>query len=1211
MLLWSAPDARRSVTFGLLGELGFDTAVRSVSDGLEGELPTEERMASVAAVNLGTRVEVVPRLGVAATLPVFLASVAGDLSGDEVDDGGGPTLGDLQLHAPLGLVLPDEGGEGPSVGLVPWVTLPTGNTERFLGDPGLGGGALVAGGFAAGRFRGDVNLGVGWSAVVERNAQRFGGVEVPVGAAVGVRLNERMWLGAEVRGLLDLGSGAVATPETLGSGFGVAGAPVEAFLTLRSGIHGTGPFAAAALGRGVTSGVGAANGRVFFGAGYASVEEPPSVPLRLRVADPSGVPVGGATVLNGAAVLGLTDGSGAADLADVRWSRGLVVRAPSLLDTTVPQPAEGIVEVDVVMGWQPATLDGRVVDQEGADVPVGVVATAEDGTVVTGVLGEVELPPGSHRVTLQAEGFGPQTRRVEVPRSGRPPEPLDVVLLPIEGSSSLVLDLQTPEGEPVAFARVLVDGRPVGATGTAGVLEVEGLSDEPHEVEVRHPDYTTAVVPQIRADGSAVPLVLARQPGSVRVTVRGPDDVVVPDAVARFVGQRRLAPMALGETGRRVTVLGPGSWTLVVSSESYGVQERAIEVPEDEYDLIDVLVVLRPPEQGLAALVVHVVDPSGQPVDGVEIALDGERLGETSTGGSVSLLGLSPGVRTLQVQRERTVAVPPRSVLLGAGTQEQTIRMEWLPGQVDVVVRSEGRAVSDAVARFLGPSSRTPLELGPLGRGQTELGAGDWTVLVTSESLGAQQRSLVVAPQSNVLHVVQFELLPSEQGSADLVVTVQDPEASPVHGAAVALDGVRLGSTSNTGSLELQKLRVGERVADVSHPLFLDERRGLTLQEGPQEETVGLQWATGAVRVSVVEGEEPVSDAIVRFLGPSRRPPVAADAEGTRLAQLDPGTWVVLATSPQRGVGESTVDIGDQPGLTDVRVELKPPPVGVATLFVEVEDRTGTAITGATMTVDGQPLGAPSGAGGRIAVDSLEAGSVSLRVGGEHFQDSGPIEVVLQEGFNTRRVTLDWVQTPLRVITRNADGQLLPARVQLRDGPEDREAFRTESDGNALVSVPPGSWRLYATAGSLSGEARKVIAPGDEATAVEVVLRESSAELRDQQIVIKQRIQFDFNKATLRPDSDGVLDEVADAILAEPLIVRVEVQGHTDNIGSVPVNQRLSQLRAQAVVEALRSRGVAPEKLYPVGYGRGRPRTSNDTTEGRAENRRVEFLITE
>lgn len=102
-------------------------------------------------------------------------------------------------------------------------------------------------------------------------------------------------------------------------------------------------------------------------------------------------------------------------------------------------------------------------------------------------------------------------------------------------------------------------------------------------------------------------------------------------------------------------------------------------------------------------------------------------------------------------------------------------------------------------------------------------------------------------------------------------------------------------------------------------------------------------------------------------------------------------------------------------------------------------------------------------------------------------------------------------------------------------------------------------------------------------------------------------VTFEFNKATLRSESDAALQAVADALKRRAKL-KLEVAGHTDNVGDDGYNQKLSEARANAVKTWLTSHGVAADRLRSKGYGKTSPVTSNDTDEGRAKNRRVELV---
>ena len=111
-------------------------------------------------------------------------------------------------------------------------------------------------------------------------------------------------------------------------------------------------------------------------------------------------------------------------------------------------------------------------------------------------------------------------------------------------------------------------------------------------------------------------------------------------------------------------------------------------------------------------------------------------------------------------------------------------------------------------------------------------------------------------------------------------------------------------------------------------------------------------------------------------------------------------------------------------------------------------------------------------------------------------------------------------------------------------------------------------------------------------------------------IEIKQTIFFDFRKATIKRVSFALLDEVAQAMRDNPTL-RVEIQGHTDSVGNDRFNLKLSQKRAESVKKYLVQQGIEARRMVPKGYGETVPIADNRTSDGRGENRRVEFVITE
>ena len=108
--------------------------------------------------------------------------------------------------------------------------------------------------------------------------------------------------------------------------------------------------------------------------------------------------------------------------------------------------------------------------------------------------------------------------------------------------------------------------------------------------------------------------------------------------------------------------------------------------------------------------------------------------------------------------------------------------------------------------------------------------------------------------------------------------------------------------------------------------------------------------------------------------------------------------------------------------------------------------------------------------------------------------------------------------------------------------------------------------------------------------------------------IVLNNIFFDFNKASLRPESTSELDRLTDLMKEMPKL-KIEISGHTDNIGSAAYNIKLSESRAKSVVDYLIKKGIDNSRLEYKGYGFEQPIATNDTDEGRQMNRRTEFKI--
>lgn len=126
-----------------------------------------------------------------------------------------------------------------------------------------------------------------------------------------------------------------------------------------------------------------------------------------------------------------------------------------------------------------------------------------------------------------------------------------------------------------------------------------------------------------------------------------------------------------------------------------------------------------------------------------------------------------------------------------------------------------------------------------------------------------------------------------------------------------------------------------------------------------------------------------------------------------------------------------------------------------------------------------------------------------------------------------------------------------------------------------------------------------------------VRLAEGAVKLYDRVLndgkIVSNGIRFDVNQATLRPESMGVINEIYQMMVEHPEL-KFSIEGHTDSDGDTDFNLRLSEQRAETVRNTLTEMGILSERLSCKGFGESIPVASNNTPEGKATNRRVEFV---
>ncbi len=225
--------------------------------------------------------------------------------------------------------------------------------------------------------------------------------------------------------------------------------------------------------------------------------------------------------------------------------------------------------------------------------------------------------------------------------------------------------------------------------------------------------------------------------------------------------------------------------------------------------------------------------------------------------------------------------------------------------------------------------------------------------------------------------------------------------------------------------------------------------------------------------------------------------------------------------------------------------------------------------------------GAFANAGLGLVTGGLGKSEIRLRAEARYVRDS--YEVANEGHKNDRRLAVG-VQIPLgrRTVERVVEREVV--REQVVERPVPAQIVDGDNDG-----VPDQTDACPGTLAGLATDNRGCASASP-------------------QVVRLEGVNFELNSATLTANATTILARVAEALRGEPSL-RAEIAGHTDSSGADGYNQRLSQQRAESVLQFLVDEGIERSRLVARGYGESRPVADNTTAAGRERNRRVEFEV--
>jgi outer membrane protein OmpA-like peptidoglycan-associated protein len=339
-------------------------------------------------------------------------------------------------------------------------------------------------------------------------------------------------------------------------------------------------------------------------------------------------------------------------------------------------------------------------------------------------------------------------------------------------------------------------------------------------------------------------------------------------------------------------------------------------------------------------------------------------------------------------------------------------------------------------------------------------------------------------------------------------------------------------------------------------------------------------------------------------------------------------------------------DTQDRPPIIEERIVEKPsvkPPGRKVRGFVH-EEGQATGVAGAVVSWDNHPelTSLVTGADGRFLTHDLDEGPYVFGVKAEGYKPGQCTTTVVRPGRAAAppkaapaapaapppapaggEVQLDCVVEALPRVgnvvghVRDKDGNpVASASVRVVDSA--RKELTGSSDpqgGFRFEALGPGEAQVTVDADGYLASTEKVDVKARQDNASDIVLqkrpKDPLVKVGANEITIKQQVQFAVDSATILPQSNALLTEIADALVKNPRIKRVEVQGHTDNTGTADRNKQLSEDRASSVVAWLTSHGVGGDRLVSRGFGQSKPLVPNVTGGNRARNRRVQFIILE
>jgi outer membrane protein OmpA-like peptidoglycan-associated protein len=322
--------------------------------------------------------------------------------------------------------------------------------------------------------------------------------------------------------------------------------------------------------------------------------------------------------------------------------------------------------------------------------------------------------------------------------------------------------------------------------------------------------------------------------------------------------------------------------------------------------------------------------------------------------------------------------------------------------------------------------------------------------------------------------------------------------------------------------------------------------------------------------------------------------------------------------------GGWAIDVWDRPPVEVTKIVEKPTAAkgGRIKGFVHEKDKE-PGVANAIVAFDGHPeiTSLATGADGRFTTSELPVGPYKFILHADGYKDGACETQVASAAQDVQ------LYCPLEALPRvgNVIGHVRDAETQaavsgagvkLVDPAGKELQLSSDSEGAfKFENVSPGAVSMAVDATGYMALVQPATVKSHQDNNVDLAVlkkpKNPLVEITAKEITIRQQIQFALDSAVILPESNGLMTEIADTLIKNPRIARIEVQGHTDNTGTNEHNMILSEQRANAVRDWLTSHGVGPDRLVARGYGQDKPLVPNVTPAMKAKNRRVQFIILE